>query len=518
MMKSVTSAQMRELDRRTIEEFGTPGEVLMERAGRGLAESVLRRKCWLGQRCRGVTAVVGKGNNGGDAFAAARILHESGVRVRVLAACGTDELKGDAGIHFRKMADAGLRAGVCPDPAGWAGHELDCSAEIIIDGILGTGASGPARGAAAAAIEWINRAKRANSVVAIDVPSGLNADSGTAEGAVVSADWTVTMGLPKIGLLRPCAIDHVGNLEVVDIGIPRDFLQGIPGGPALLSGQEVSAMVPPRRASSHKGEHGTALVIAGSAVFPGAAVLCAMGAVRSGAGLVYVITADSAAASVAAAVPEAIVRAVATDPEGAMKADEVVSAIRAVPKYNSLSVGPGMTAGASSRAVVEWVAANAACGAVLDADALNVVAARGIEAAQRRTDIVITPHPGEAARLIGTSAREVQDDRLSALRQLKQRFSGVVVLKGAGTLIGSGSEETINMTGNAGMAKGGSGDVLTGLAAGILAQGASPPDSARLAVYVHGLAGDIAACRSSMQGMTAGDTASCIGEAFASMG
>ncbi len=515
-MRSVTPYEMRELDRRTIDEFGTPGEVLMERAGRGLADSILRRKHWLGGRCRGVIAVAGRGNNGGDAFVASRILTEENVAVRLITACRLEDYKGDAAIHLHRMMEAGVNPSVITEPEGWDSLASDCKDQIVVDGLLGTGTKGAARGAPAAAIKWINRLRQSNTIVAIDIPSGLNGETGLAEGDTVIADCTVTMGFPKTGIIAQPALEYVGNLEVVDIGIPDDYTCKPGPPPEFLSQAETAHLMPSRSATSHKGTHGTALVIAGSGSFPGAAVLCAMGAVRSGAGLVNVVTTENAAASVAAAVPEAIVRAVKPDGTGAMDPTAVKSAVEAAAKYHSVVLGPGMTDADATLQIVKWVLERGDKPVVLDADALNVMARCGPEITCA-ADAVMTPHPGEAARLLGASTAEVQSDRPGALRRLACKYRAVMVLKGAGTLISSLKDEYINLTGNAGMAKGGSGDVLAGLIGGLLAQGIEAPAAARLGVYVHGRAGDIAACRGSMQGMTASDTASCLPDAFASL-
>lgn len=515
-MKAVTAEQMRELDRRTIEEFGTPGEILMERAGKGIANSIIRRASWIGDGCRGVIAVAGRGNNGGDACVAARHLKDAGIPVELWTTTESQAYSGDAEHHFQLMRDSGVTVKELPNVEDW-NTSLDCAGKIIVDGVLGTGARGAARGAAGAAVTWISRMASANSVVAIDVPSGINADTGEAEGIAVAADWTVTMAMPKSGLLQPVALEYVGNLEVVDIGIPEKFTATQGSGPDLLTGHEMAALMPQRKASSHKGSHGSVLVVAGSGKFPGAAVLCAMGAVRSGAGLLTVLTAEKAAAAVAGAVPEAIVRGVAVDAVGAMDPDAFMTVLADVPEYDSVVLGPGMTDSSAAASIVAWILGNAACGTVLDADALNVIAREFIDQAGSRSDIVVTPHPGEAGRLLGTSAGAVQSDRLSAIRGLSGKFSGTVVLKGAGTLIAHDGLEHINLTGNAGMAKGGSGDVLAGLIGGLIAQGLTCGDAADLGVFIHGRAGDIAACRGSMQGMTAGDTAARISDAFASL-
>lgn len=516
-MKSVTAGQMRELDRRAIEDFGIPGEVLMERAGRGLADSVVQRAGWIGAGFRGVAAVAGRGNNGGDAFAAARILKEYGMHTELFCVCDAGGLRGDALTHFQRMIQSGVPVHVLPGEDDWRNAGLHCAGMIIMDGLLGTGTRGEVHGVASAVIDWINRMKGCNRVVAIDVPSGLDADKGSPCGAAVEADWTVTMGLPKCGLLMQGALKYGGNIEVVDIGIPPQLTEGIGDGVSLITADEVRPLVPVRRAESHKGSHGSVLIIAGSARFPGAAVLAAMGGVRSGAGMVHVVTANEAVPAVAAAVPEAVVRGVSCDDSGAMQYAGIIRAIGDPAGYDCITAGPGLTQSNELRAMLEWVAVNVKCGMVFDADALNIMAGSPLPVLQKRADVVITPHPGEAGRLIGCSADEVQGDRVAAFRKLTELYSGTVVLKGAGSLVGSGRVCCINLTGNAGMAKGGSGDVLAGLLGGLAASGLKVADAARLAVFLHGRAGDIAAFRGSMHGMTAGDLAGCLPLAFASL-
>lgn len=506
---------MRELDRRTIEENGTPGEVLMERAGAGLAASILRRIDWTGRRPSGITAVAGHGNNGGDAFVAAAALLRAGHAAELLAAFDPADLSGDALVHFRKMQQAGVPVRIMADPRQWQVHP-PCSGRIIIDGLLGTGARGPARGAAAAAIAWINKCRPGCRIAAVDVPSGLDAATGEPCGDTVEADWTVTMAYPKTGLLMPASHDFVGNLEVVDIGIPESFVRTPAGGPDFISQGEAAAMMPLRRPSSHKGDHGACVIIAGSGRYPGAAVLGAMGAVRSGVGLVYVITAGTAASAVAAAVPEAIVRGVSTGPDGGLEYDEVRRELESVRKTGAVAAGPGLTECSSTLRITEWLAANLECGAVFDADCLNA-AGEGAKVLSAGKSFIITPHPGEAARLLGCTAAEVQSDRHGAADRLSSIVSGVCVLKGAGTIVSCQGRRGINLTGNAGMAKGGSGDVLAGLIAGLMAQGLPACDAAELGVFVHGRAGDIAAMRGCMAGMTAGDSARCLPDAFASL-
>jgi len=514
-MKTVTSDQMRELDRRAIEELGTAGEVLMERAGRGVADALLRLAAWGGARRATVRLAAGRGNNGGDAFAAARCLREAGADADVWLAAAAGDLKGDALTHFRRMVERGVPVREMPAEADWrAARAPAAGSAILVDGLLGTGSRGAARGAAAAAIRWINAAGERNPVVAIDLPSGLNADTGQPEGDTVKADLTITMGLPKRGLLAPAALDVVGNLEVVDIGLPAALTAALPADAELIEAGELAGLVRRRPRAAHKGAYGHALVIGGSRGYTGAAALAARAAVRSGCGLVSVLTPASIAPIVATAAPEAMVYAAEETEAGTLAAHCLTAWPRRLADFDAVLAGPGMTTHAQTRLLVERILRETMRPLVLDADALNAVGQDLDLIRQCRAAVVLTPHPGEMARLLGGSAADVQSDRAAALRAAVAATGATVVLKGAGTLVGAGGAVRVNMTGNPGMAKGGMGDVLGGLLAGLAAQGLAAPDAAALAVFLHGRAADMAAWAASQAGLTAGDVIDALPRAW----
>jgi ADP-dependent NAD(P)H-hydrate dehydratase / NAD(P)H-hydrate epimerase len=510
-MKAVTRDQMRALDRRTIKDAGIPGSVLMERAGAGLADAVEQ---WTDPDRRGrcpVWLVAGRGNNGGDVFVAARLLRERGLGVAVTLAAAADAVRGDALTALDRMRAAGIALAECPESAGW--HTLpNARVAAVVDGLLGTGATGAPREPAAAAIRAINRAGAAGApVLAVDIPSGLDADTGAAPGATVCADVTVTMGLPKRGLLLPAALEWVGRVVLVPIGIPEAYCDAIDADLELLTPYDPGLRLPPRRRDAHKGRFGHALLIGGAPGYSGAITLAARACLRAGAGLVSVLTPAAVAPIVAGGVPEAMVHAVPDDRLGAAALD-VRPPGRAA--FSSILVGPGLTPHAGAAALVERLLRETDAPLVVDADALNALSGRP-ERLRRNAPVIITPHPGEAARLLGLTPADVQADRFAAARRLADVSGAVTVLKGAGTLVAvAGAPLGVNRTGNPGMATGGTGDVLGGLIAGLAAQGIPPADAARLGVYLHGAAGDAAARHGTPQTLIAGDLVDALPSAF----
>lgn len=506
-MKLVTTNQMRDVDRRTIEEFGVPGEVLMDRAGAGVADVVcyLARMC--GYRDPTVLLIAGRGNNGGDAFVAARYLAERSIQCEVWLAGDADAIRGDALKHLGHMRSAGVKLRDLPTLPDWEDAlSSGQGADILVDGVLGTGLSGPARGPAAGAIRWINTFADRSLVVSIDTPSGLNAAEGTAEGGVVSADITATMGLPKIGLVSPGALEYVGVLEVIDIGIPPQLESRIDSDMELITAPDLHGLLPRRRRGSHKGTYGHVLLVGGSTGYAGAIALAAMAAARSGVGLVTALVPRAVAAVVSGLVPEAMIHPGKQTRSGSLAADSLADWGRTPEEFDAVLVGPGLSDCPSSRALVEQLLANTEKPVVMDADAINVCHGRPNVIRDAKGAVVLTPHPGEMARLLDAPIADVQADRAGAAARAVKATGAVVVLKGAGTLVAAKGRPThVNLTGNPGMATGGTGDVLGGLLAGLLAQGLDPFDAARVAVYLHGRAGDNAAWRSSQAGLVAGD-------------
>jgi len=508
-MKIVTTQQMRELDRHTIEDYGVPGETLMDRAGLGVAEVVdYLAKMW-GYPDPPIILFAGRGNNGGDAFVAARYLKEHGYQVDLSLACEAGQVTGDALSHLSRARAAGISIRELPDKLDW--DDIIASVGpppggIVIDGLLGTGIRGPARGPAAAAIQYVNLLSERCLVVSIDIPSGLNSDTGCAEGDAVKADLTLTMGLPKQGLTEPCALDYVGSVEVIDIGISGELVDPIEAERELITSEDLRGMFGRRPRTVHKGSFGHLLVIAGAAGYAGAAAMACRAALRSGVGLVTGLVPAGIAHTVAGRVPEAMVHSGPETGTGSLAADALNHWDVDIATFDAVLLGPGMTTHLHTRHLIEWMLDNISAPLILDADALNVMAGDTARLAKHAGPLVITPHPGEMARLLNMTTADVQADRFARALQVAGEAHATVVLKGAGTVVADPERRpAVNLTGNPGMAKGGMGDVLAGLMAGLAAQGMAPYDAARSAVYLHGRAADYSAWRTSQAGLIAGD-------------
>lgn len=490
-MKTVSAAEMRELDRRTI-EAGTPGEELMRRAGYGVAG--IAGDILAGHGGKSVLLIAGTGNNGGDVFAAAAILAGSDLDIEVWICGSQNQIEGDARLHLKKM----IQAGIIPKEVRSANDLLPgTDPDLIIDGLLGTGSKGAPRGFMTPLIEWINAESQYAYVLSIDIPSGMDTDTGTAEGAAVKADITVTIGLPKTGLIRPEALPFTGSVEVVGIGIPAEFMEDVAGceEAALIDRSDI--FMPRRGRDSHKGTYGHVLLIGGSKGFTGAVAMAARAALRSGAGLVSVLTPEEVYPIVAqASGPEVMVHPF----NGSLPVD--------LSRFDAVLIGPGLGRSDTARSLTECLLTECRVPLVLDADALCVTPER-IAAAE--CPVVLTPHPGEFARLFGTPVT----DRWAQARHAAEKTGKTIVLKGAGTVVAEpGHKLAVNLTGNPGMATGGSGDVLAGLLTGLLGQGMGTFDAATTAVYLHGTAGDIAAYGFTQPALTATDIIEALPDAF----
>ncbi len=517
-MRIVTSAQMRQLDRLMIEEEEVSGYTLMDRAGRGVADVIRYLADLAGISNPTALLIAGRGNNGGDAFAAARHLREMGFEATVRIAAPEDQITGDALRHLMNLRAEGITVEEYPTREDWAenlAHPF--GADFIVDGLLGIGSRGAPRWVVASAIEYINAAANDSYVVAIDIPSGLHADTGIAEGVAVTADVTVTMGLPKVGLVAPSALEFVGTVEVADLGLPPEMIEGLP--PAvdleLIYSNELRRVIPRRARGSHKGTYGHLLLIGGARGYAGAIALACRAAVRSGVGLTSALVPSSILPVVAGASLETMVHAGEETEAGSLRASALSTWLRRLDTFDAVVVGPGLTTHPDSAALVRTLLRECPAPLVLDADALNVLSGDPQAIRAARSTVIITPHPGEMARLLGRDIASIQADRPAAARAAAAATGAIVVLKGAGTLVTTAEGPAhINLTGNPGMARGGSGDVLAGLLAGLLAQGIAPLDAARAAVFLHGRAGDMAAWRSSQTGMVAGDVVAELPYAF----
>ncbi len=475
---------------------GLPGAALMESAGRETAREIRRR--W--PRPGRALVLVGGGNNGGDGLVVARHLAEAGWEVELRLFVDPDRLSGDAALQWRLVEPMDLpwrriRDREEPlDPTG---------ATLVVDALLGTGLKGDVREPMRSAIEAVGAS--AAPVVAVDTPSGLDGATGRVRGAASKATVTITYGFPKPGLLLAEGPAHVGRLVAVTLGYPPAALEA--AGPAPLRWTTLEAArqaLPPRRHDDHKGDAGRLLVVAGSERYRGAAVLTATAALRSGVGLCVVATPAPVAEFLLAQMPEAIAVALPVTRTGALTARSVDEVARASDEADAVAVGPGLTTGRHVRELVE-VALAAPVPAVVDADALNVLASDP-RPVRRDPATVLTPHPGELGRWSGREAAEVDGARVGAARDAAHEHGCRVVLKGSPTVVADPAGETfLNLTGNPGLATGGSGDVLTGLLASLLAQGVSASLAARAAPFLHGLAADWAARDLGERGLVPGD-------------
>ena len=506
-MKTVTAAQMREIDARMGAEFGLSGEMVMDRAGFGVARAVQNLADRAGFTDPLIQIFAGRGNNGGDAFVAARYLAEDDFEVEVWLAGSVRDLDGDALRAHGLLKAAKVKCTEMPTRADWDRllGELP-GGDILVDGLLGTGITGPARGPAAGAIRYINANASRGFVVSIDLPSGLHADTGAAPGDVVCADETVTIGLPKQGLLAPRALEYVGSVEVADIGIPWELVAPLAADRELITAADLRSFLPRRLRATHKGAYGHALLLAGSMAYPGAARLALGGALRSGAGLVTAVVPEGIWAATTGFFPEGIVRPGPMTDAGTLAARTWETIRPRLADYSAVLIGPGMTAHPETAELVRVALRECRAPLVLDADALNVLAGRMEPIATAAGPVVLTPHPGEMGRLLGCEPSLVQEEREAVLAKAVEKSGAVVVLKGAGTLVGApGRGVHLNLSGNPGMATGGTGDVLAGLVTSLMAQGIEPFDAARAAVYLHGHAGDSVVLRGSQHTLMASD-------------
>jgi hydroxyethylthiazole kinase-like uncharacterized protein yjeF len=485
----VDTEQMRALDRAAIEEDGIPSLVLMERAGYGVFQRIAE---WfapiVGKR---VAVLTGKGNNGGDGMVVARYLHEAGAQVHLWLAHSPDEFRGDAAVQWRILQAYGIPALPLPDAPDPA---LFRDEDLLVDALLGIGARGELSPPLRATIDAVNRSGR--PVVAVDIPSGLDADTGVALGTAIWATYTVTMALPKAGFFQNDGAHCVGRWAIAPIGIPPRRLETTPCVARLMTEQETLARLPCLPLDAHKGHRGHVLVVGGSVGMAGAPALAAISALRVGAGLATVATPARIQPQVAGFYPEVMTLPLPDDDTGALTPQGVQWLAERLGRFSVLALGPGLGGHeAVGKAMLELLEAWRALDRplVIDADGLNWLARLGKDT-PLPTHTVLTPHPGEAARLLQIETHQVQHDRYSSAELLRERYRAVCVLKGAYTVIAGEEGLWVAPFAEPSLGTGGSGDVLTGAIAGLLAQGLEPLAAAQLGVYLHGQAGVRLAC------------------------
>jgi len=533
-MKILTAQQMREIDRLTVERCGVPYPTLMETAGSRVVEAIIEYGEPITKSVFSVFC--GKGNNGGDGAVAARVLWMRGAPLVCVYIFGRiAETKGEARTNFeivsRIYEEERKRAKYFPRLSIQEITEEDDAniydgADVVIDALFGTGLTRPAEGLYAKAIESINGYGDAATIVSVDIPSGLPSDTGQPIGPHVQADLTVSLSAPKIGNVLAPAADANGKLIIASIGSPAWLIEEQSGSNLHLveEGQVADWLqASRRRMDAHKGSVGDVLLIAGSRGKTGAAALSSETILRAGAGLVTVATARSAQSLlVTQARTEVMTEALDETPDGAISQSALDRALQLAQKRTVIAIGPGLSSSdESTRAFAREMVEKRTAPMVIDADGLNALAPwpddlKGSDEAP----IIVTPHPGEMARLTGKTNAEIAADRINVAQEFATKRHIITVLKGSRTIIASpGGEVYINPTGNAGMATAGSGDALTGLVAGLLAQRPSEPlEAAIVAVYLHGLAGDLAANRLGMRPLIASDIIANLSEAILQVG
>lgn len=473
-IKLYRAAQVRELDRIAIQERGIPGFELMSRAGTEVFQRI--KKQW--PNARTVAVFCGSGNNAGDGYVIAKLALEAGMKACVYTVSNPDKLNGDALTAYRKYNDA--NGAVLPFQAGQA-----INADVLVDALLGTGLDRAVTGLYAEVIQAINA--HSSPVVAVDIPSGLNADTGNVMGCAVKAVCTVTFIGLKQGLFTGQAAEYCGEICYAQLGVPDDVFEEIEASATRV----VKMPLPRRNRDAHKGNCGHVLIVGGDLGYSGAAEMAGEAALRVGSGLVTIATRAEHSGLMNLGRPELMSHGVET-PEQLMPL---------LAKPDVVAIGSGLGQSDWAKALFN-AAINSGKPMVVDADGLNLLAAAPT---LTKPDWILTPHPGEAARLLNCSNADIQQDRFAAVLSLQAKYGGVVILKGAGTLIAFGHQLAVSNTGNPGMASGGMGDVLTGVIAGLVAQGFSLQDAAQQGVYNHGLAADLSAAKDGERGLLATD-------------
>lgn len=502
-MKSATPVQMNAMDADSINEYGIPGILLMENAAMAVVSEAVSM---MGSDTNTiVTAIAGRGNNGGDAFAAARLLHCKGVDVKVYLTGAKDGISGDALFNMTLLEKIGIPVFELTEDKDLEILADDINrSQLILDGIFGTGLSREVSGLAARVIARMNASSK--PILAIDIPSGIDGANGSIRGTCIKADTTVTFCMPKTGLVVNPGCEYAGRLVVAEIGTPPSVIDNQNILTELTDARQVSLLIPARRSESNKGDYGRALIITGSTGMIGCGCLCSMAALRCGAGLVYTGVPGSLAGIYGASTVEPVVLPLEDGGSGCLSVKSVEQILRHMERMDVAAIGPGLTASDEVRQVVEQIVENSRIPLVLDADALNVLSGNPSILKKLNVEAVITPHPGEMARLTGLSIAEIQKDRIGTAARFAAEYGVTVVLKGNRTIIAMPDGRIyINPTGNAGMATAGAGDILAGMIAGLAAQGVLVCDAAVAGVYLHGLAGDKAANDMGKHGMVAGD-------------
>lgn len=488
-MKVATAEQMQELDRKAIETYRIPGILLMENAGREATEAILASFPDLDKKR--VAIIAGKGNNGGDGFVIARHLMNRRIPVKVILLTDPKSLRGDAETNhyiFHRM-----RGEIIPAPSAKDYQKIKRDvekADLLVDAIFGTGLDAEVRGYYREVIDHLNSLNK--PLVAVDIPSGLNANTGKPLGTAIRASLTVTFGLPKLGLLLSPGTDYVGTLKIVDIGIPKNLVEEEKIQTHLLEGEEIRQFLStPRRPDTHKGDYGHLLVIAGSVGKTGAAAMVCEAALRMGAGLVTLAIPRSLNPIMEMKLTEVMTEPLPETPKQTLSLRAFNTILRLCENKKAVVIGPGLGTFKETQSLILKLIRSIDLPIILDADGLNALATQPKLLPTSNRSLVLTPHPGEMARLIHSTVKEVQENRIGICKNFSQSTHAYLILKGYRTLIVTPKGEVyINPTGNSGMATGGTGDVLSGMIGGLICQGFDLLSCLKASVYLHGLAGD----------------------------
>lgn len=489
-MKLVTAKEMKALDVQAQNDYAMPGILLMDNAAQAVAEAVHEALTALeGER---VVIFCGSGNNGGDGLGAARWLQSYGVSVRAfVVGAALDAVQGDAALELAMFTKAGGRVEALSTEDDWVLAELAASkADVLVDALLGTGFHGELEGDVLRACELLNKSEK--YILAVDIPTGVNADNGAVCEQAVRADHTVTMALVKTGLLLYPGREYCGDIELADISMPVKLVEEYKSDKYRLTDEIVRELLPLRKANAHKGDAGRVVICAGSPGYTGAAALASDAAVKAGAGLVSLYTPLSSRDVLAIKLTEVMVHGLLERMPGILgggAASDVASSAEAA---DVLAIGPGLGMSESTQEAVRTILQKITTPVVIDADALTALAGHTEILAAMQAQKVLTPHPGEMARLTGLEIAEIEADRINVAKKYAEEWQAIVVLKGAPTVIGCPNGTVyVNSTGNSSLATGGSGDVLTGIIAGLAAQEISLQEAAICGVYLHGLAAEL---------------------------
>ncbi len=501
-MKVLTSQQMKEIDRIAIEDLGIIGPILMENAGLQIAMEIM--DSFPDINYEEIVIVAGKGNNGGDGFVVARHLYNQGCRPHVVLLAKMKELKGDAALNAGITHRIGVKISEAPTEKEWRVQKKALNkATIVLDAIIGTGLTNPARGFYAKVIGDINTSEA--YTIAVDIPSGLSSDSFQIIGPCVEADLTITLAAPKIAHVFPPAEEMVGELVVADISVPPELFEDDRLKLELVEEEQIIPYFQPRKSDAHKGNYGHLFILSGSLGKTGAAVMAGKAALKMGAGLVTIGTPESCLPIVARAMVELMTEPLPETPKKTFSADALERSLELLQDKDALLLGPGISTHPSTAEFVKTLLPRIKVPVILDADALNILAEKPDLLKSLKKTAIVTPHPGEFARLLDLSTKEVVEKKLELGPQFSQEYGVYLVLKGYRTLICTPDGKTyINPTGNPGMATAGSGDVLSGMIASMIIQEKNPLLATLAAVFVHGLSGDIGAQKIGEKALTAG--------------